>query len=576
MDWGDSRFHMYRFVCATLLISALSACSDTEATAGSDALLIFGGEIVTLDTANPSAEAVLVHEGKVLALGGLVELAALPEAAGAQRHDLAGDVLYPGFVDGHAHLVGIGLNQMQVDLMGTGSYAEVIERVQSFVREKPPVDGAWIIGRGWDQNDWQQQDFPNHAELSAAFPDRAVVLSRVDGHAILANAAAMQRAGIDASTQAPEGGAILRDAAGEPTGVFIDNAEALVLAHQPAGDLAELEQAIRLAAEEMQRRGLTAIHDAGISRETVEICQELARQGELGIRVYGMVPGSDLDALDSWFASGPLIDARDQVTVRAIKVYADGALGSRGAAMLEEYSDDPGNRGLLVTPAARIQEIAERALASGFQVNTHAIGDRGNRVVLDAYETAISAARSDGREVDDHRFRVEHVQILAPADIPRFRQLGVIPSMQTQHQSSDMPWAEERVGAQRIRGAYAWRSLIDTGVVICGGSDAPVERLNPLASFRAAVARVDENGLPDGGWYPDQRMTRQEGLLQLTAWPAYAAFQEQRSGQISPGMHADFTVLSGDLRQVSVDEIDEVEVRATIFAGRIVYQAGAR
>lgn len=563
---------------ALLLLCLFVSCTASGRTGvgASGLLLISGGTIITLDDSRPEVEAMLVREGRISAMGSLEQVLGEPGASEAERLDLNGEVLYPGFVDGHAHLAGIGMNRMQVDLMGTASFQAVITRVENFVRDNPPAEGKWIVGRGWDQNDWPDKRFPRHELLSRAFPNTPVVLSRVDGHALLANRAAMELAGIDASTPDPEGGAIVRDQDGRPTGVFIDNAESLVMASMPATDVVELEQAVRLAAQALQEAGIVAIHDAGIDLQVYEICQRLAAEGELGIRVYGMVPGSSQAQLDAWIERGPAIDPSGQVTVRAIKMYADGALGSRGAALLADYSDDAGNQGLLVTPAERVQEVAERALEAGFQVCTHAIGDRANRLVLDAYEAAFDAHRSRGGNPGDHRFRVEHAQVLSPEDIPRFRQLGVIPSMQTQHQTSDGPWAEERLGPARVRGAYAWRSLLDTGVIICGGSDAPVERLEPIASFRAAVTRTDAKGMPRGGWYREEAMSRREALLHLTAWPAYAAFQEASTGVLRPGVRADFTVLDSDLRALPEPELDDARVMATIFAGEVVFRAPAR
>jgi predicted amidohydrolase YtcJ len=563
---------------ALLLLCLFVSCTVSGRTgAGSSGLLLIsGGPIITLDDSRPEVEALLVREGRISALGSLEQVLSEPGAAEAERFDLRGEVLYPGFVDGHAHLVGIGMSRMQVDLMGTQSYQAVIQRVEAFVKKKPPVEGVWIEGRGWDQNDWPEKRFPRHELLSRAFPFIPVVLSRVDGHAILANRKAMEIAGVDASTLDPEGGAIVRDSEGRPTGVFIDNAASLIARFVPAAGPEKVEQAVRLAVKTLQEAGIVAIHDAGIDIDTVEICQRLARDGELGIRVYGMVPGSSEEQLNTWLERGPMIDPMGQVTVRAIKLYADGALGSRGAALLADYSDDAGNQGLLVTPAERIQAVSERALEAGFQVCTHAIGDRANRLVLDAYEAAFEAQRARGGQPGDHRFRIEHAQVLSPEDIPRFRQLGVIPSMQTQHQTSDAPWAEERLGPQRVRGAYAWRSLLETGVVICGGSDAPVEMLDPVASFRAAVTRTDAEGRPDGGWYAEQSMTRREALLHLTAWPAYAAFQEKDTGVLRPGVRADFTVLDADLRAIPETQLDEARVTGTIFAGEVVFRARTR
>ncbi|MCH2100460.1 MAG: amidohydrolase [Planctomycetes bacterium] len=563
---------------AVLLLLLFVSCtvSGRTGTGSSGLLLIVGGTIITLDDSRPEVEAVLVREGFISAIGTLDQVMSEPGAAEAERFDLNGQVLYPGFVDGHAHLVGIGRNMLQVDVMGTDSYEAVVERVQRFAERNPVSEGGWIQGRGWDQNDWPNKRFPSHQLLSRAFPDTPVVLGRVDGHAILANRKAMDIAGINANTPDPEGGAIVRDRNGRATGVFIDAAESLISRHVPESDSGEIEQVIKLASKALQRSGITAIHDAGIDQETIDICRRLAARGELGIRVYGLVPGSNTAQLDNWLDRGPFVDPTGQVTVRAIKLYADGALGSRGAALLEDYSDDPGNRGLLITPEARIQEVSERALESGFQVCTHAIGDRANRLVLDAYEAAFEKLRAAGGSLNDHRFRVEHAQVVAPEDIPRFRQLGVIPSMQAQHQASDSPWVEDRLGPARVKGAYAWRSLLETGVVICGGSDSPVEVLDPIGAFRAAVTRTNGEGWPDGGWYAEQCMTRREALLHLTAWPAFAAFEEDVAGVLRPGVRADFTVLDVDLRAQPEPQLDEARVTATIFDGEVVFQARSR
>lgn len=486
--------------------------------------------------------------------------------AGTRVIDLGGRVVLPGFADGHAHLLGIGAMLETVDLTGTASFAEVVARALAGLDGLPP--GAWLRGRGWDQNDWAVADFPTHHELSRAVPERPAVLARVDGHALLANAAAMRAAGVDAATPDPPGGRILRDASGAPTGVFIDAAEALILRAAPPPDAATLRRRALLAIDELHRHGITALHDAGVSQRDLDVYLGLAAEGRFALRLHAMLDGADESLLERWFARGPApdLDGRGRIAVRAVKLYADGALGSRGAALLDDYTDEPGNRGLLLTAPERLRAVTERALRTGFQVAVHAIGDRGNRLALDAYEAALAAVPAT-----DPRLRIEHVQVLAPEDMPRFAALGVIPAMQTQHQTSDMPWAEARLGAARTRGAYAWRALLDTGVPLCGGSDAPVERLDPLASFRAAVARFDARGNPPGGWHPEQCMTRAEALAQLTSWPAHAAFREADLGAIAVGMRADLVILSGDLLTAPVERLDSIQVEITIFDGQIVF-----
>jgi hypothetical protein len=395
------------------------------------------------------------------------------------------------------------------------------------------------------------------------------VLTRIDGHAILANAAAMKAAGVTSATRDPAGGRIERTAAGEPTGVFVDNAMALVERVVPPLSHDEMRSAALAAITESNRWGLTGLHDPGEPKEVLDVFEELAKEGKFNLRVYGMI-SDDSVAIEHYFQRGPQSGLYDNhLWIRAIKLYADGALGSRGAALLDPYADDPKNVGLLKSTPEHLRDVSIRALQHGFQVATHAIGDRGNRVALDAYQAALEKVPTV-----DHRFRIEHVQVLDHADVPRFAQLGVIPSMQAVHQTSDMYWAATRVGPSHVLGAYAWRSLLQTGVIIPNGSDFPVERVNPLYSFHAAVSRQDEHDWPPGGWYPEQRMTRDEALKSMTIWPAYAAFQEQLMGSLTPGKLADFDVLDRDIMVVPASEILGTQVLATYIGGRVVYERG--
>jgi predicted amidohydrolase YtcJ len=452
-----------------------------------------------------------------------------------------------------------------VDLVGAPSYEDVVARTVARARTTPK--GEWIIGRGWDQNRWAVKEFPTHEALDRALPDVPVVLERVDGHAVLANAEAMRRAGITAATPDPAGGRIVRDAHGAPTGVFVDNAVELVQRAVPKPTRAQLVRQISRALAEERRWGLVGAHDPGEPQSVIETMETMARDGQFDFRGYILI-ADDSAAIQHYFQLGPRSALYGgHLWVRAIKLYADGALGSRGAALLSPYSDDPGNTGLLVSTEAHIEHVAEEALRHGFQVATHAIGDRGNRNVLDAYEAALKAVPRA-----NHRFRVEHAQILDPADIPRFAELGVIPSMQASHQTSDMRWAQDRLGASRIRGAYAWASLLKTGVIIPNGSDTPVEYPNPLISFHSAVTREDASGWPVGGWYPEQRMTRDQALESMTIWPAYAAFQEEVMGSITPGKYADFTVLDQDIMTVPASDILKTQVVATYIGGKAAYE----
>ncbi|MFL5568023.1 MAG: amidohydrolase [Gemmatimonadaceae bacterium] len=551
---------------------ALAALAPVVLAAQTSAdLVLINGRIYTVDNARPVVSALAVRGGRVAFIGSDAEAKALANPS-TTVIDLKGAAVVPGFVDAHAHLLGLGTTLQRVNLAGSPSYDDVIARVKAWARDVAP--GAWILGRGWDQNRWPTKEFPTHEALSSAFPNNPVALTRIDGHALLANAKAMQLAGVNASTPDPRGGRIIRLASGAPSGVFVDNAQSLITRAIPSATKADKRKAILAAVAEANRWGLTGVHDAGEDVETVGIYEELARAGSYHLRNYVMLsdpgePGSPATLRNPYIQRGPQSALYDgHLWIRAIKLYADGALGSRGAALLEPYSDEPTNSGLLVSRPEHIRAWADSALRRGFQVNVHAIGDRGNRIVLDAFDSALKKSPKA-----DHRFRIEHAQVLSPSDIPRFARLGVIPSMQATHQTSDMRWAEARVGPQRIRGAYAWRSLLNTGVVIPNGTDFPVEEVNPLLTFHAAVTRQDPTNWPAGGWYPEQKMTREEALLSMTIWPAYAGFQESILGSLTPGKYADFVVLDRDIMSVPDTEILGARVMSTWIGGKRVYQA---
>ena len=534
-------------------------------------LVLVNGTIYTVDKTRPVVSALAVARGLILFAGSDPDAKALANAA-TSVIDLHGATVVPGFTDAHAHLLGLGDMLRRVNLAGSSSYDEVIDRVKARAKDVKP--GEWIRGRGWDQNRWPSKEFPTHDALSRAFPNNPVVLERVDGHAYLANAKAMELARVSASTADPEGGRIIRLASGAPSGVFVDNAQSLIDRAIPASTRDDTRKAIIAAIAECNRWGLTGIHDAGEDAATIGIFEELAKAGSYNLRNYVMLsdpgePGSPAALGNPYLRRGPQSALYDgHLWIRAIKLYADGALGSRGAALLAPYADEPANSGLLLSRPEHIRAWADAALRSGFQVNVHAIGDRGNRVVLDAFESALRAAPKP-----DHRFRIEHAQVLSAEDIPRFAKLGVIPSMQPTHQTSDMGWAETRVGPQRIRGAYAWRSLLNTGVVIPSGTDFPVEEVNPLLTFHAAVTRQDPRNLPLGGWYPDQKMTRDEALQSMTIWPAYAGFQESVLGSLTMGKYADFVVLDRDIMRIPDTEILGTRVISTWIGGKRVYEA---
>lgn len=527
-------------------------------------LLLVNTRIYTVDQSHPFVQAMAVRDGRVQFVGSTQE-AMLLRGPSTRVLDLDGSTVIPGMIDAHAHLFGLGTFLQNIDLTDTRSYDEVVARVAERVKQTP--SGRWIVGRGWDQNKWGNTRFPTHEALSRVSPNNPVVLTRVDGHAILANAAAMRAAGITAATKEPPGGRIERDSG--PTGVFIDNAMQLVEKAMPPMSHDDMQRATLAAIAESNRWGLTALDDPGEPREVLDVFEELAKAGKFNLRVYAMI-ADDSAAIEHYFQRGPqsgLYD--DRLWIRSIKLYADGALGSRGASLLDPYADDAKNVGLLKSTPDHLRDVSTRALKHGFQVATHAIGDRGNRVALDAYEAALKAV-----PVVDHRFRIEHVQVLDHADVPRFAKLGVIPSMQAVHQTSDMYWAPNRLGYARTLGAYAWRSLLNTGVIIPNGSDFPVERVNPLFSFHAAVSRQDDDNWPPNGWFPEQRMTREEALESITIWPAYAAFQEQLMGSLAPGKLADFVILDRDIMTVPESDILGTHVRATYIAGRAVFERG--
>ena len=527
-------------------------------------LIVHNARIYTVDEGRPMADAMAIRGQRIVFVGSARGAMAL-RGPGTRVRDLRGMTVVPGLTDAHAHLQGLGAALRNVDLVATTSYDEIIARVAERAKQVPA--GTWIIGRGWDQNDWAQTAFPTHDALSRAVPDHPVYLTRVDGHAALVNAAAMRAAKLTSATTDPSGGRIERAADGSPTGVLVDNAMSLVGSAIPEASDAELRAQILAAIAEAHRWGLTGIHDAGVGRRSLAMYRKIAAEGKYTLRNYVMVRG-DSALITELTARGPQNALyRGSLWIRAIKISIDGALGSRGAALLEPYSDDPGNRGLILVPPERARAVAVRALRTGFQLNIHAIGDRGNRVVLDLFESALEEV-----PVADHRFRIEHAQILHPDDIPRFAKLDVIPSMQAVHQTSDMYWAGRRIGPEREKGAYAWRQLLETGVIIPNGSDFPVEAVNPIDGFAAAVSRQDAKGFPDGGWHRDQIMSREEALKSFTIWPAHAGFQERDLGSLSIGKYADFVVLDADIMRVPVDRIRATRVIATYVGGRAVYE----
>lgn len=549
---------------ALLLAVAAVPLLAQRSTPPSADLVVTNAKIYTVDDNHPFVSAMAVRDGRIQFVGSERE-ALLLRGASTRMLDARGQTIIPGMIDAHAHLFGLGTFLKNIDLTDTRSYDAIVSRVADRLKDIPA--GRWVVGRGWDQNKWGDTRFPTHEALTRVSANNPVVLERIDGHALLVNAAAMKAAGVTPATKDPSGGRIERGANNEPTGVFVDNAMSLIERVIPPLSHEDMRSATLGAIAESNKYGLVGLHDPGEPRDVIDVFEELAKAGTFSLRVYAMI-ADDSAAIDHYFQRGPQSALYDgHLWIRSIKLYADGALGSRGAALLDPYTDDQKNVGLLKSTPEHLRDVSTRALQHGFQVGTHAIGDRGNRVALDAYEAALKAVPTV-----DHRFRIEHVQVLDHADVPRFAQLGVIPSMQAVHQTSDMYWAPTRLGYARTFGAYAWRSLLNTGVIIPNGSDFPVERVNPLYSFHAAVSRQDDNSWPPGGWFPEQRMTREEALKSMTIWPAYAGFMDTLTGSLTPGKYADFVILDRDIMTIPESSILGTGVIATYIGGKAVYE----
>jgi len=504
---------------------------------------------------------VFADDGRILATGDESVLAEYPQAL---RIDGDGRTLLPGLTDAHAHVYGLGFLAASLNLAGTPELADAVRQIHEYSVANPRL--KWIQGRGWNQVLWTAREFPRAADIDAVVNDRPVWLRRIDGHAGWANSATMKIAGIDDDTPDPIGGRIIRDSSGKATGVLLDKAMSLVTAHIPTPNKGDIRLAYTLANDYLLSLGITGVHDAGISIRDAEVYMSMADDGVLDLRIYAMLGGAgeNLDGLGK-----PLRHyGQDRLDIAAVKLYADGALGSRGAALIEPYSDDIENRGLPFYTTDELTEFTRKANAMGFQVGIHAIGDMGNRMALDAFETVQDS------EASPLRNRIEHAQIIALDDIPRFSELGVIASVQPTHATSDMNMAEDRIGPERIKGGYAWRRLLESGAALASGSDFPVELANPWHGLYAAITRQDRGGEPDGGWYADQSLTRAEALHSFTLAAAYAAHQEDRLGSLEPGKWADFILIDRDYFQVPASEIDDIEVLETWVGGERMFQAG--
>ena len=539
-------------------------------------LIIRGGTIYTANDSNPIVEAVAVKGDTILFAGTLAEVNEYQSEQTAIM-DLKGATMTPGFIESHGHIMGVGYNELNLDLMSVKSYDELVQKVKEAADKAQP--GQWIVGRGWHQDKWDVKPekmvkgFQTHEKLSAATPNNPVYLSHASGHAGFANAKAMQLAGVnqmsvESMAAETEGGEIIRDKLGNPTGIFNERAQSLIGRVIPADTPETNARALELAMDACARNGITGFHDAGASRSSIDLFHQFRDAGKLKSRLYVMISGRDMPLVKEWLGRSPEIDPRG-VTVRAIKLNCDGALGSRGAWLLEPYTDRPDFSGMATLPMDTVLSVSRDALKSGYQVCSHAIGDRANHEVLDRYETAFKENPSNS----DHRFRIEHAQHLHPNDIPRFAKLGVIPAMQAVHLSSDRPWAIERLGEKRIKeGAYMWQTLLKSGAKVINGTDAPVEPLTPIASFYASVTRMTLKGEPAGGYEPEEKMTREQALRSYTLDAAYGAFEEKIKGSIEPGKLADFTIFSQDIMKVKDSDLLKTEVVRTIVGGRTVFE----
>ena len=541
-----------------------------RAAAAAAPLLLANGNFYTAADDQPRAAAVVVVDGRITFVGTTPD--ALRRAPpGARRIDLHGATVLPGLTDAHAHLSGIGERELTFNLEATTSLAELKNKLRERAAQGKP--GSWLFGRGWLESRWTPPAFPTRQDLDAAAADRPVVLKRADGHALVANSLALKRAGIDRDTPDPPGGTIFKDAAGEPTGLLIDNAMDRVEHLLPPPSDAASAEALEVGARRSVRLGWTQLQIAGNSFHEVDQLCQLYAAGRIQLRLYDAIYGPSADA-NRLLSEGPAARrCGGKLAVRGIKLYIDGALGSRGAALLEPYSDSSASRGLLVNTPETLFPLLTAALRRGIQVETHSIGDRGNHIMLDLYERAFAAVPISQRAVAEPRWRIEHAQILSAADIPRFAQLGVIASMQPSHAISDLFFAPARLGPDRLAGAYAWHSLLDSGAVVAAGSDAPVEKGDPLIEFYAAVARRSLQGFADANWHLEQRVTRDQALKMLSLSPAYAAFQEGERGSIVVGKLADFTVLSADIMTIPEPQILTSHVLMTIIGGEVVYAA---
>tara|TARA_B100000945_G_scaffold246062_1_gene202371 strand:+ start:1165 stop:2853 length:1689 start_codon:yes stop_codon:yes gene_type:complete len=553
------------------LILLLIGCETEKAD-----MIIHNGTIYTMNDLMPTTESVAIRNGKIIALGKYRDLDDLITPR-TKIINLNGAMMTPGLIEGHGHFYGLGLAKMQLDLSTAESYAELVSMVSDAIDSSNP--GEWILGRGWHQSKWSDnadsfiKGFQTHDSLSKISPNNPVWLKHASGHAGFANQKAMDIAGVSSETEFGFGGEIIKDLSGNPTGVFNERAQGLISKHVDTnlGKDSDI-RAIELAVKTCLEHGITSFHDAGTGSKTITTLRSAIDKNLLKVRVYAMLTSRDTSLLNQWYKNGPEIGTgNDFLTIRSIKLNADGALGSRGAWLIDEYTDRPGHFGMATQSMDYVYKVAKNGIQNGFQVNSHAIGDRANREILDQYEKVFNEFPKLSK---DHRWRIEHAQHIDPKDIPRFGSLKVIASIQGIHMSSDRPWAINRLGQKRIiEGAYVWRDLINHGAILINGSDVPVEPIDPIASFYASTTRKTLKGLPNSGYEPEQKMTRIEAMKSYTINAAYGAFEEKLKGSIEIGKYADFAVFSQNLITVPDDKILETKILYTIVNGKIEYQA---
>ncbi len=531
----------------------ISSCEDFQKEQVD--LIIHNATIYTVDETFSKEEALAIRDGKILDIG--PEHKIMNKYQSSQTLDVKKQFVYPGFIDGHCHFVGYGLSLQSVNLMGTKSWEECISKTKEFATLHP--DG-WITGRGWDQNDWDVKEYPNNKELSELFPDRPVILNRIDGHGAIANQKALDLAGITSETSID--GGMVGVVGGEPTGVLVDNAVDLVIRNVPQPNEEVLRKAILQAQKNCFSVGLTTVDDAGLGKTEIELIQKMHADSSLKMNVYAMVSNTP-ENLQFYLQKGMITSPK--LTVRSVKVYADGALGSRGAALKKPYADDPHNHGLILTPINEMEELAKKLDAAGFQMNTHCIGDSANALLLHIYAEVLQG-------INDKRWRIEHAQIVEMADVELYKSFTIIPSVQPTHATSDMYWAEDRLGADRIKTAYAYQDLLEQNHILALGTDFPVEDISPLKTFYSAIFRQDTAGFPEGGFNMENAISREDALRGMTIWNAIANFEENEKGSLEIGKKANITILNMDLMKVYQESFDKLEVTFTIVDGEVVFE----